>query len=165
MSVAYRPGDSCRKEFGRVEFRPRVFSHGPAIHAGIPLGVAFVNVLEEGGAFLFVERLVVGAGQAGVEGIFDGELELRVGGVVVHSPALPNRTGGSPASGFPVNGLSLDWLRHSTRGARRHRTSRAVVAHPPTPFRAVHWQVPSRSFSPVLRCIRTLSLAALSEPS
>jgi len=34
-------------------------------------------VLEEGGAFLLVERLVVGAGQAGVEGVFDFEFERR----------------------------------------------------------------------------------------
>jgi len=35
-----------------------------------------VDVLEEGGTLLLVERLVVGAGQAGVEHVLDGELEL-----------------------------------------------------------------------------------------
>jgi hypothetical protein len=40
------------------------------------IGIAFVDMLEEGGALLFVKRLVVGAGEAGVEHVFDGELEL-----------------------------------------------------------------------------------------
>ena len=50
-----------------------------------------------------------------------------------HSPALPNRTGGSPASGFPVGGPAMDWLRHSTQGGRKSRTSRVAVAGPLTP--------------------------------
>ena len=53
--------------------------------------------------------------------------------MVIHSPALPNRTGGSPAFGFPVSGLPMDWLRHSTQGLRMSRTSRAVVPNALTP--------------------------------
>ena len=56
-----------------------------------------------------------------------------VGGGGYPAPSHPNRTGGSPASGFPVSGLPMDWLRHSTQGVRKSRTSRAVVAHPLTP--------------------------------
>ena len=41
------------------------------IHAGIPLGVALEDVLEEGGTLFFVERAGVGGGQAGVEHVFD----------------------------------------------------------------------------------------------
>ena len=50
-----------------------------------------------------------------------------------HSPALPNRAGGSPALGFPVSGRAMDWLRHSTQGVQMSRTSRAVVANALTP--------------------------------
>ena len=41
----------------------------------IEVGVAFVDVFEEGGAFFFVERLVVGAWEGGVEVVFDGKAE------------------------------------------------------------------------------------------
>gem|GEM_PF-5878038 len=57
----------------------------------------------------------------------------RVGKMDVHFPALPNRTGGSPASGFPVGGRLMDWRRHSIQAARKNRPSRAVVANPLTP--------------------------------
>ena len=56
-----------------------------------------------------------------------------IGGGSLPAPSHPNRTGGSPASGFPVSGPSMDWLRHSTQGVQKSRTSRAVVANPLTP--------------------------------
>ena len=56
-----------------------------------------------------------------------------VGGGSYPAPSHPNRTGGSPASGFPVRGRSMDWLRLSTQGVQKSRTSRAVVANPLTP--------------------------------
>ena len=37
-----------------------------SINAGVALGIALEDVLEEGGALLFVEGFVVGAGQAAV---------------------------------------------------------------------------------------------------
>ena len=45
------------------------------VNTRIPLRVALVNVLEEGGTLLRVERTVVGGGQR-VEHVLDGQLEL-----------------------------------------------------------------------------------------
>ncbi len=52
--------------------------HG--IHARIAFGIAFVDVLEEGGTLPLVKRFVVGAGEAGIQHVLNGELELRPGG-------------------------------------------------------------------------------------
>ena len=87
-----------------------------------------------------------------------------VGGGYYPAPALPNRTGGSPASGFPVSGHRMDWLRLSTQGVRKRRTSRAVVANPLTPAGRSTVELSQPNLSPMFRRIRTQSLAALSEP-
>jgi hypothetical protein len=51
-------------------------SGGAGVKVGVTLRIALEDVLEEGGALLHVKRFVVGARQAGVEHVFDGELEL-----------------------------------------------------------------------------------------
>ncbi len=50
-----------------------------SIHPRGPLGVALVDMLEEDGALLSVEIAGVRLRQAGVQGLLDGELQLRPG--------------------------------------------------------------------------------------
>ena len=66
-------------------------------------------------------------------------------------PALPNRTGGFPASGFPVSGSR--WAGSGTRRqAFRSNAPAAQARTPLTPFRAAHW---SPSAGAPARCTRT----------
>ncbi len=48
----------------------------PRIHAHILFRITLVHVLEEDRAFLLVGGFVVGAGEAGVEHVFDGQPDL-----------------------------------------------------------------------------------------
>jgi len=69
-----RPPSSRDKSSNPV--RLAMCIHSQLAYTRVPLRIAFVDVLEEGGAFLFVERFVAGAGQAGVEHVLNGQFEL-----------------------------------------------------------------------------------------
>lgn len=46
------------------------------VNARVALEVALVKVLEEGGTFLLIERLVVGSWQPDIEHVLDGQFDL-----------------------------------------------------------------------------------------
>src|SRR6266496_12824 len=95
-----------------------------------------------------------------------------IGGECYPAPSHPNRTGGSPASGFPVSGPQMDWLRHSTQGVQKSRTSRATRTCPLTPagqptveFRVCPLAgVPPRSGAQPCGTTRTLAREVIARP-
>jgi hypothetical protein len=46
------------------------------VNARVALEVALVKVLEEGGTFLLIERLVVGSWQPDIEHVLDSQFDL-----------------------------------------------------------------------------------------
>ena len=69
MQVFTPKGEADESEGGtRSNRRP--------VNARVPFGVTLINVLEHGRALLLVTVGRVGAGQTGVEHVFDGELEM-----------------------------------------------------------------------------------------
>lgn len=71
---------------------------------------------------------------------------MRVGAVEVHCPALPNRTGGCPASGFPVGGALSGLAQARDSGRSQASPQPRVGRQPADPGGAGHDQV-QRSIS------------------